>query len=80
MGLFEDKRYSRGTKAVWKAILANYKASVVVGGGETIASLRLVQKEWKTSKNIFLSTGGGAMLNYLAGDDLPALKALKIKK
>lgn len=80
MGLFEDERYSRGTKAVWKAILANYKASVVIGGGETVASLGLVQRGWRTSKNIFLSTGGGAMLNYLAGDNLPALKALKIKK
>ena len=80
MGLFEDKSYSSGTKAVWKAILTNYKASVVVGGGETVASLKLVQKEWKTSKNIFLSTGGGAMLDYLAGDTLPALKALKIQR
>ncbi len=80
MGLFEDKKYSGGTKAVWRAILANKKASVVVGGGETVASIKLVQKEWKTSKNIFLSTGGGAMLGYLAGDNLPALKALKIRK
>ncbi len=80
MGLFEDKRYSGGTKAVWRAILANHRASVVVGGGETTASLKLVQKGWKTSKNIFLSTGGGAMLDYLGGDNLPALKALKIQK
>lgn len=80
MGLFEDKRYQSGTKSVWKAILANRKASVVVGGGETVASMKLVQKEPKTPKNIFLSTGGGAMLDYLAGDNLPALKALKIQK
>ncbi len=80
MGLFEDKRYSKGTKAVWRAILGNYKASVVVGGGETVASIKLARKESKVPKNIFLSTGGGAMLKYLGGDNLPALKALKIRK
>jgi phosphoglycerate kinase len=80
MGLFEDKMYSDGTKAVWRAILSNYKASVVVGGGDTVASMKLVGKESKTPKNVFLSTGGGAMLNYLGGDNLPALKALKIQE
>ena len=80
VGFFENKKYSQGTKAIWKAILANKKASVVVGGGQTVASLKLVQKEWETSKNIFLSTGGGAMLDYLAGKKLPALTALKIRK
>ena len=76
MGLFEKKPFEKGTAALWKAILANKKAVTVVGGGETIASLCLAVNRCKVPSNIFLSTGGGAMLEYLSGNKLPGIIAL----
>jgi phosphoglycerate kinase len=63
-----------------RAILKNKKAHVVVGGGETITSLRLLQPTHSVPKNIFLSTGGGAMLEYLSGKKLPGIVALEKNK
>ena len=77
MGKIEENKFSKGTEDVFKAILKNKNAFSVIGGGETIASLKIKNKKLKIkNKNIFLSTGGGAMLNYLAGEKMPALKAL----
>lgn len=71
MGLFEKRGFENGTKEIWRAILQNKKAKIVVGGGETIASLRLITGNYKSiTKNIFLSAGGGAMLKYLSGEKL----------
>lgn len=80
VGFFEKPRFSKGTKNIWKSILNNKEALTIVGGGETIASLRLVKKNYNLSRNIFLSTGGGAMLKFLAGKKLPALIALKLQR
>lgn len=80
VGLFEEKEFSGGTRAIWRAILKNKKARMVVGGGETLASLKLVtsyQSLVARNKNLFLSTGGGAMLEYLSGEKLPGIEALK---
>ena len=78
MGLYEKKTYAKGTAALWNAILKNKKARVIVGGGETIASLSTIKKSPATMpKNVFLSTGGGAMLEYLAGEKLPGIAVLK---
>jgi len=77
LGMFEDKRFSKGTNAVATAVLKNKKAKIVIGGGETIASLPLKPKTQNLKPNIFISTGGGAMLEYLAGKKLPGLEALK---
>ena len=73
--------FAKGSKAVAKAILGNSKAYRVIGGGETVAFLRSSGTELENSgaRNIFISTGGGAMLAYLAGKDLPGLKALSKK-
>ncbi|MCX6788822.1 MAG: phosphoglycerate kinase [Candidatus Jorgensenbacteria bacterium] len=79
VGLFEKKQYSNGTKAIWSAVLENKKATIIVGGGETIASAKLVSNfkaKLSKRKNIFLSTGGGAMLEYLSGKKLPGMDAL----
>ena len=82
MGLFEKKGFEKGTIAIWKAIFAlakkNPKARIVVGGGETVASLRLLKtKNYKLkTKNLFISTGGGAMLDFLSGKKLPGIVAL----
>lgn len=80
MGLFQKKVYSKGTENIWNAILNNKKAIIVVGGGETVASLRLIKgfrnKVLKKS-DLFISTGGGATLAYLSGEKLPGIEALK---
>lgn len=79
VGNFEKNGFEEGTKSIWKAILSNKKAHIVVGGGETISSLNLVSNGYKIAsqnKNLFLSTGGGAMLTYLSGKKLPGIEAL----
>lgn len=80
MGLYERRGFEKGTIGIWKAILANRKAQIVVGGGETIASLKQIPNykfQIKRRKNIFLSTGGGAMLEYLSGKKLPGIEIFK---
>jgi len=80
MGFFENPKFSKGTKSIWQAIIKNKKSVTVVGGGETVASLKLASKNLKMDNKIYLSTGGGAMLEFLAGKKLPALIALKLQK
>jgi phosphoglycerate kinase len=72
MGKFEDERFMAGTKAVAQAIAAS-GAETVIGGGDTIAA---VDKLGLLGTMSFVSTGGGAMLAFLAGQQLPGLKAL----
>jgi len=71
-GRFEDKNYEKGTLALAEAIIETDVFSVV-GGGETIEFLN---KKGMIEKFSHISTGGGAMLSYLAGEELPGLKAL----
>lgn len=75
MGKFEDKKFTKGTQEITKIILRNKKAKIIIGGGETLTSLKL--KTYDLKPNIFLSTGGGAMLEFLAGEKLPGIEALK---
>jgi phosphoglycerate kinase len=78
VGFFENEGFERGTIGVWGAILKNKKANVVIGGGETIASFGILKAGKRGSpKNVFFSTGGGAMLDYLSGKKLPGLEALE---
>lgn len=71
-GKFEEEQYAAGTLAIAMAIIESGAFSVV-GGGETVEFL---QKQGIIQKFSHVSTGGGAMLNYLSGDELPGLKAL----
>ncbi|MGB9847726.1 MAG: phosphoglycerate kinase [Minisyncoccia bacterium] len=73
MGYWENKEFREGTKKIAKAIAQN-KNFTVVGGGET---LTVVEDLKLLDKYDFVSTGGGAMLDFLTSDDLPALKVLK---
>jgi len=75
VGMFEKKAFSRGTEAVARAI-AKSGCFSVAGGGETTSAILSYGLENKFS---FLSTGGGAMLEFLSGKKLPALEALRIK-
>jgi 3-phosphoglycerate kinase len=73
MGMFEDDEYIGGTEQIAKAVI-EADTYTVIGGGDTIAALN---KLGLLSKINFVSTGGGAMLEFLAGKDLPGLKALR---
>lgn len=74
-GYFAIKGCENGTRSVWQAVLKNKKAKIVVGGGETTAALKLV-KNAKVPPNVFVSTGGGAMLDFLASKKLPGITCL----
>jgi phosphoglycerate kinase len=74
MGWYE-KGFTKGTIGLAKAIGIS-KAHAVIGGGDTGAALEKVLKK-STNKKIFVSTGGGAALDYLAKGTLPGIKALE---
>lgn len=71
-GKFEEQKYAKGSLAIAEAIIDS-KAFSVVGGGETVEFLN---KQGMIDKFSHVSTGGGAMLSYLAGDKLPGIEAL----
>lgn len=72
LGLFEQPEFSHGTSAVAAAV-AKSKGFTVAGGGETVQALQQLGLAHRLS---FVSTGGGAMLAFLAGERLPGLAAL----
>ncbi len=73
MGKFEEKPYNLGTDVLLHTILES-KAYVVVGGGESLAVL---EQAGALSQIGFVSSGGGAMLSYLSGENMPGLMALR---
>lgn len=77
-----EEGFLEGTKGVFEVFFENSQAFSVVGGGDTLKCLKLLNLEEKITKkeNIFLSTGGGAMLKYLADEKLPALEIILNQK
>ena len=73
LGKFEEPPYDQGTKIVAQAVAANKSATRVIGGGDTIAALNQFNL---ADQSGYISTGGGAMLDFLAGDSLPGLAAI----
>ncbi len=73
MGVFEDPRFAAGTEAVARAVAAS-DATSVVGGGDSVAALRTFGLEDQVT---FVSTGGGASLEFVELGDLPGLRALR---
>ena len=72
LGYYEVEKFSHGTNIVAKAI-ASSKAESIIGGGDSISA---VHKLGLLDKFGYVSTGGGAMLEFLAGNRLPGLEAL----
>ena len=73
MGVFEEAPSEAGTKAVFEA-LGNTAAYTVVGGGDSVTAC----KKYKvTSKIGYICTGGGALIRFLTGEELPVVKALR---
>ena len=77
MGVFEKKQFSNGTEKLGKILskLASEDVKVVVGGGDTAAALELFGLNRGMTH---VSTGGGASLELLSGNSLPAIQSLEI--
>lgn len=75
-GLIEKKSYAVGSLAIARAIVSNKRAFSIAGGGETVMFLKKHKLDKKFS---FISTGGGAMLEFLEGKKLPGIEALRKK-
>ena len=75
MGVFEFAAFSNGTKVVAQA-LTEVSGISVVGGGDSAAAVRALG--FKDEQFGYISTGGGASLEYLEGKELPGLKALDL--
>lgn len=78
-GVFEFEQFSQGTEAILEALAeATEKgAFTLVGGGDSVAA---INKYNKVNKVSYVSTGGGALLEYMEGKELPGIKAIKEKK
>ncbi|GMO29472.1 MAG: phosphoglycerate kinase [Spirochaetaceae bacterium] len=73
MGVFEEALTEAGTKAVWDA-LADTQAYTVIGGGDSITATK---KYGRTPDIDYICTGGGALIRFLTGEELPVVKALR---
>jgi phosphoglycerate kinase len=75
VGVFEKEPYAKGTQALGKAIAAS-KAFSIAGGGDTVAAIN----QFKLAKGVdYISTAGGAFLEFLEGKKLPAVAALEAR-
>lgn len=73
MGMYEDKKYEKGTKEIINSLNHPSKVYTVVGGGDTEAALTKFKAEEHISH---ISTAGGAMLDFLLLGTLPAIDAV----
>jgi len=76
MGVFEMEKFSKGTTAVANAIAAATAkgAYSLIGGGDSVAA---INKNGLADKVSYVSTGGGAMLEYMEGKKLPGITAIR---
>ncbi|MBU1165118.1 phosphoglycerate kinase [Patescibacteria group bacterium] len=79
MGMFENPKFASGTVGVIHAVVHS-SAKIIIGGGETAEAIKSLKSFMHFERsNIYISTGGGAMLKFLEDKTLVALKPL-IKK
>jgi phosphoglycerate kinase len=78
MGVFEKPEYAKGTLGIARAVAdaTAEGATSIVGGGDSVAA---VEQSGVASKISHISTGGGASLEFLAGEKLPGVEALTNK-
>jgi phosphoglycerate kinase len=76
MGVHEISQFAKGTRALAK-LIAGLNATTVMGGGSTA---EVIDAMGLTDRVTFVSTGGGASLEFLGGDELPGVTALLDKK
>jgi phosphoglycerate kinase len=78
LGMFEKPAFSRGTLDIARAVAAATKegATSIVGGGDSVAA---VERAGVASLISHISTGGGASLEFLAGEKLPGVESLTNK-
>jgi phosphoglycerate kinase len=78
MGVFEEPGFEEGTVGIAEAVAeaADNGATVIVGGGDSVAA---ITKAGVAERITHISTGGGATLEFLAGDELPGVAALNEK-
>lgn len=74
VGYMENQEFKRGTDFLYYAITQNEEAISVVGGGDTLSAI--AKKEY-LDKLTHISTGGGAMLEFIENGTLPGIEALK---
>ena len=76
MGVFEMEKFAKGTSSVAQAIAkATAKGAFsLIGGGDSVAA---INKNKLADKVSYVSTGGGAMLEYMEGKELPGIKAIR---
>lgn len=76
LGVFEFQNFANGTKELAEAI-ANSKAFSIAGGGDTLAAI----SKFSVAEQIsYISTGGGAFLEFIEGKKLPAIEILEQRK
>lgn len=73
MGVFEEEPSALGTKMIWDA-LGDTQGYSVIGGGDSITATK---KYGKTGQIDYICTGGGALIRFLSGEELPVVKALR---
>jgi phosphoglycerate kinase len=73
VGVFENKEFEKGTKKVFEAI-ASSKAYSLIGGGDTVSA---AEKFHLAQKMSYVSTAGGALIEFLMGEKLPGVVALE---
>jgi phosphoglycerate kinase len=78
MGVFEEPPFDEGTIGVARAVAeaADRGATVIVGGGDSVAA---INQAGVADRITHISTGGGATLEFLAGEELPGVAALNDK-
>jgi len=74
LGMFENEAYATGTLALGQAVAAS-GAQTLVGGGDSVAAIRKLGLQDRIGH---VSTGGGAMLEYLSGATLPGVEAIQL--